>query len=377
MNAFTITSDTSDTSDRGDGSDAVRGERRCRWHHVILRGRGIPQLLGRIAAAGTAGRLALALLLILGLGGCAGPSISTHGGVISRSYADPESLLHRSAAEGDIITLMGLVEEKLADIDSADSYGWTACMYAVRYRHEGLLEYLIGKKADIDRRDNSGQTALMVAGDSDYPEMAVLLLRGGADRNLKDVNGYTALMRAVYYRSIQAIPILADRSTVQDSNAEGQTALHIAALYDCGEAIPVLLRHGAPVNRIDIHGATPLMYAVTSGNMAIASAILKTGTNTNIRSGDGATALLLAVRGNFAEMVTALLEKRADPDIADNRGMTPLMEACYCGYYDPAVALLRHGADVTRKNIDGKTAIDIAVENRYGYMAALVRRFSR
>jgi ankyrin repeat protein len=50
-------------------------------------------------------------------------------------------------------------------------------------------------------------------------------------------------------------------------------------------------------------------------------------------------------------------------DDADNRGRTALMIAARLGYADVVDFLVRRGADRTKKDSDGKTALDLAANS--------------
>jgi ankyrin repeat protein len=63
----------------------------------------------------------------------------------------------------------------------------------------------------------------------------------------------------------------------------------------------------------------------------------------------------------------------ASPNAVQRGGWTPLHTAAHNG--DEAIAdmLLLRGADPTRTSDDGKTAIDLAVENGYAALAGILR----
>jgi ankyrin repeat protein len=81
----------------------------------------------------------------------------------------------------------------------------------------------------------------------------------------------------------------------------------------------------------------------------------------------------LAARNNDKAELEALLRAGADPDAADPAGLTPLMDAVIGGAPDTLAALLDAKANFALKNLDGLTALAMAVmaENQSAAAALL------
>ena len=81
-----------------------------------------------------------------------------------------------------------------------------------------------------------------------------------------------------------------------------------------------------------------------------------------------------AERGHVA-VVTTLLAGKANPNL-DERGTgnTPLMIAARDGHLKIVEALVHAGADVTRADVTGRTALDLALANNRRLVAELLRR---
>ena len=145
------------------------------------------------------------------------------------------------------------------------------------------------------------------------------------------------------------------------------TPLHLAALFSADPAaLAPLLKAGADPNAKATNGFTPLhLAAQKNSNPAVAAALLKAGADPNARTRKGATPLHLAAQKNSNPAVAAaLLKAGADPNAKGDNGATPLHLAALKNS-NPAVvaALLKAGADPTAV-AQGKTAFDLARNNK-------------
>ena len=57
----------------------------------------------------------------------------------------------------DVVQLLFNADES-GDLDAADKSGWTALHYAIRFKHDGVQQYLIDHGANINRRNLAGET---------------------------------------------------------------------------------------------------------------------------------------------------------------------------------------------------------------------------
>ena len=151
-----------------------------------------------------------------------------------------------------------------------------------------------------------------------------------------------------------------------------------------------------PIDVPDREGRTPLMHAVHRHHFPCVAFLLSKGANVNLTADDGASALHEACYNSTLAIVQLLLRNGADPsavdqdgrqpvhwatdnpfgpramcilienhgvdvNTVDDSGMTPLMWAA-CHDQAPMVNALRDlGADLMEKDVDGKTAMDWAV----------------
>ncbi len=130
------------------------------------------------------------------------------------------------------------------------------------------------------------------------------------------------------------------------------------------------LAAGVDVNCRDGDGATLLMLAAHTGNLAMVSALIEAGAEVNASDENGWTPLMKAVYNaeldkGFADVVQALIDAGANVEAPIGYGIRPLMLAA--GYGETAVAetLLKAGADVMARNEGGLTALMMVKQKHY------------
>ncbi len=102
-----------------------------------------------------------------------------------------------------------------------------------------------------------------------------MLLEKGADVNRADKDKVTPLMTASFKGHVQTLLLLLRQRGIQlnQSDAEGRTALHMAA--SVGETITCvsLIKAGADVNRVDSAAMNAIALALAEGHTGCAEAI--------------------------------------------------------------------------------------------------------
>lgn len=167
------------------------------------------------------------------------------------------------------------------------------------------------------------------------------------------------------------------------------TPLHYAAALPTPEIAALLIAHGADVNAEDSFGTTPLLAAVSRGQLEtlrlliahganvraaeldsgknalmrgvyrteIASVLLDHGLNVNARDRSGRTALMHCQNPKIAAL---LIARGADVNARDAQGTTALTIMSLSGQADCVALLLKHGANVHTVNQMGETPLSAA-----------------
>jgi hypothetical protein len=114
---------------------------------------------------------------------------------------------------------------------------------------------------------------------------------------------------------------------------------------------------------------SPLLFAVTVGNLAEVENLIRAGADVNTAAKeDGMTALFVAAQmGHFA-IVQYLVQQGADKDKTDRRGVTPLFIAALSGHLEIVQYLVRQGADVNQAP-DGGMTTPLAIATSEGHSA--------
>ncbi len=125
-----------------------------------------------------------------------------------------------------------------------------------------------------------------------------------------------------------------------------------------------MMAAGIDVNEKDENGNTPLIIASSHDKVKFAKFIIDMGANVNKKNYRGTAPLHRAASIGSVEIINLLLDNDAFVDMPDLEGITPLMSAVIAGKQSSVEVLINRGANVAFRNMKGKTAIDIAKENR-------------
>ena len=133
-----------------------------------------------------------------------------------------------------------------------------------------------------------------------------------------------------------------------------------------------LIDAGADVNVAAINGVTPLMAAAYAGDAELVTRIV--GRNANVDAVDriDKTALIYAAVGGHADIVRQLLAKGIDVNRRYANDLTVLMWAAGSGKDEVVALLIAAGADPMLKDNRGKTATDIARDQRFDSTVAVL-----
>jgi ankyrin repeat protein len=270
--------------------------------------------------------------------------------------------------------------QNAAALDVQDTkYKRSALHYASSSGLESIVAKLLSLGADVALKDSWCKTALDVATNDEVKaalrqhgarhslfyaaeegmhELVADLIKEGADVNEQNEAGNTAVERAQNAQTIQVLkgagatmPEMPDEKKnrlLLDYTEEGLTG-----------GVLMALQAGADVNHKGPNSWTALHYAVSSGQDALAQALLGAGADVNAKDDNSWTVLHYAACNRLNALAQALLGAGADVNAKDRFGQTPMF--CASGRPDnrEVEALLRqHGATRVRFPADASEGED-------------------
>lgn len=179
------------------------------------------------------------------------------------------------------------------------------------------------------------------------------------------------LFDALHRGDAETVIALIERGVdVNTSDAQGDTLLHHAVRQGNEPLAQVLLARRANPNRRNRYGDTPLMIAALAGKSSLVKRLLAHGAKPDL---GGWNALHYAAYNGHAEILPLLLAAGAELDKPAPNGETALLLAARNGHLEAVRILVGAGADVNRR-AQGKTALDLALSQRYEEVAIFLRR---
>jgi ankyrin repeat protein len=345
-------------------------------------------------------------------------------GLLLLAGADPNAptpLKWRSvfaAARQGHCPLVKLLVEHGADPDVLDEALGTPLEVASFGGHEGVVRFLLARGADPNRARRNGRSPLIAAVSGGRDTVARELIASGANPIHGDDKQWTARMHAVWYA----------RYDLASTLAKPGLSLHLADAAASGDLVQigVHLAAGSLADQPDGYGDSPLVWACRAGHRAAAERLLDAGAYLRAEGLGGGPIEAAAQRGHLA-MVEMLLARGADPQIAlshaatagqlkivrllvsagasadakalvaavqaeqlestrlliafgapvneqSGAGFTGLHCAAYNGNTDILELLLAQGADPSIIDQDGKTAAQIAEEESWEELVAILKR---
>jgi ankyrin repeat protein len=146
-----------------------------------------------------------------------------------------------------------------------------------------------------------------------------------------------------------------------------------AAKLGKGHVVAQAIQRGINVNSPDADGRTALMLAAYDGHTEVVHLLIKNKSQVNRRDAMNRTALTYSASGKNPETVAVLLDADAEVDVVDNvESWTPLMFASAEGNLEVVKLLLKHGASPHLADKDGETSLLFAANNGHSAVVKLL-----
>jgi len=204
-------------------------------------------------------------------------------------------------------------------------FGTTPLMAAAGMGNSEITQELLKYRAAIDSRDSEGKTALMYA---------VI----GSIEELIDSQIHLRLVSSAIRMTDFLTPALIDELRPYYEPRKEQ-------------CVHLLIENGARIDIRDNRGISVLMHAARTGNLAVVKTLVANGADIHEHSPRGITALYAASLNGHAGVVEFLLRQGVDIECALDDGETPLMAAVWNGQVETVDILLKMGASIKAKKL--------------------------
>ncbi len=155
--------------------------------------------------------------------------------------------------------------------------------------------------------------------------------------------------------------LLADPGNPQVHPRAFPWSLRTAIDQESLEAVNLLLDHGINVQAVDAFARTPLIYACSRGQTAIAESLLDRGADLEAKNFSGETALHAACLTGHSSTIKLLLNRGANTEARNQRRETPLHYVSLWGAAADAQSLIDKGADVKAISISNESPLSYAI----------------
>ena len=286
-----------------------------------------------------------------------------------------------------------------ADVQSIDKFGCTALHKASRLGSRAIAEVLITNGAHVMAVDNMGSTPLHLAAchrqrgvvfvynehGADLAawqrqrEVVCVLLEHGADMNAIGIWGASPIKMAINQRNTAALEVFLTHGAAHGVKINDWLPLGT----DIYKWLKYLCAQGFYFNMRDHYGNSCLHWAAASGNIKLASILLKKGLNMYDRNNGDMTPLHFAAYHGRRDMANYLIDYQVEliepvylyngepvgvarkdvVNVVDKEGKTPLHYAAMGGSGEVVSLLLSSGVDRDREDKQGFKAYDYAKEH--------------
>ncbi len=253
--------------------------------------------------------------------------------------------------------------------------GNTALHYAVQYKREGLVDFLLTKIRKVKDKNDKGFSPFILAVLNNDKNLSLKLLKHGADPNAKTTRDESAILLAAKngYNDILKLLIEEYKVNVKVSDPVTNycvvdTALLARQVFTAEMLIAANSKFSPELWKLQVeddNGFTLLHAAAKQGHLSVVAKLLKN--KAAIKGSDPfddtPTPLHLAVEEGHLQVVDALIEAKANINAVDWDGYTPLHRAAARGHVELISKLLKLGTEINAQTKDHLTPLDLAKKN--------------
>ncbi|XP_065057314.1 transient receptor potential cation channel subfamily A member 1-like [Rhopilema esculentum] len=275
--------------------------------------------------------------------------------------------LHWAVEAGNRNIAHALIEYN-ANIDAKDEFCLTPLLLAAINGCADIAVLLLECGATCSVKDVNLKNSLHYVAKSGNYELASLLLKSMKtliyDVDMKD---RTPVHYAAQYGHAEILRLFkSETMRLNEEDCNGDTPMHLAAKYGNASCIEVLAKEAEKetLNCTNQDQQTPLHVAVIAKQLNACEVLLKNGGDVGLADKSSWTALHHAATHDDARILAILLESGTELDKEDDWCNTPLMIAAEAGNVSGVMLLIELGANIRQINEDGDNFFDLAIDLR-------------
>lgn len=283
--------------------------------------------------------------------------------------------LHLAASKG-LASVVAQLLARGAGVNVRDKEGKTPLMFAIAGKYVDIVTKLLqAPEIDVNVKDYGGKSALGLALEAGLLDLAERLVAAKADTEAADPSGLTLLHLAIMRSDAAAAIFLLEHDARLDARTgSNATPLTLAITHGVEQVVDALCVRGTDMNAVDDAGVSPIWMALQSRQEGIASILVRHGCDLACRDKETMlTALHRAIQGE--DEFTALFLIRSGANVNDHQnpsGVAPVHLASELGQESVVRELMQHRADVNVQDLEGRTALHIAIYAKQAVIALLL-----
>ena len=240
----------------------------------------------------------------------------------------------------------------------------TSLIFAIRCNNTNWAKNLIENGGNVNQLDSEGMSPLQWAIVKENYDIFNLLVQNNANLDFTwDKEKYSLLFQATALKKPKFVELLIKHgANVNVVNTHNATPLHAAADIGAEDIVEILLRNFAKLDAKNNMLDTPIFFAASRGHNAILEMLLRNGATVNIENIEKKQPLHFAANMDHLQSVELLMKYGANVNAKDKDDVTPIHEAIEIGNFDVVRALINHGANIHLRNIEENTPFENVID---------------